>query len=192
MSLATQASISLINNKGDINQTFKDLGQSQTIKQVVSAALTAGVMDKVGALDSFKDLKTSTSFGDKLTYNLVDTGGRALVSTTITSGDIESAIKQALVGTAVNTAAGYAASQIKGLESSYIAHKLAHALSGCVAAAIADAKCKDGAIGAAVGEMVADLVDKPGSNASKADWDRYSTNVNAVSQLAAGAVAAYT
>jgi len=45
-SLASQASITLINNKGDIGKTLKDMSSS-TVKATLAAVLTAGVLDKL-------------------------------------------------------------------------------------------------------------------------------------------------
>ncbi|HEZ7604462.1 TPA: S-layer family protein, partial [Neisseria meningitidis] len=42
-SLASQASVSFINNKGDVGKTLKELGRSSTVKNLVVAAATAGV-----------------------------------------------------------------------------------------------------------------------------------------------------
>ncbi|WP_211690291.1 DUF637 domain-containing protein, partial [Neisseria meningitidis] len=44
-SLASQASVSFINNKGDVGKTLKELGRSSTVKNLVVAAATAGVAD---------------------------------------------------------------------------------------------------------------------------------------------------
>ena len=41
--LATQASVSLINNKGDIGATLKELGSQESVKQVILSAIVAGV-----------------------------------------------------------------------------------------------------------------------------------------------------
>ncbi|MBK9445205.1 MAG: DUF637 domain-containing protein [Betaproteobacteria bacterium] len=52
--LATQTSVSLINNKGDIGQTLKDLGSSDSVKQLVAAMLT-GVLEGITvALSTWK------------------------------------------------------------------------------------------------------------------------------------------
>ena len=48
-SLAAQASITRINNKGDVAKTLKELGSSQTVKATIAAALTAGVLDGLSA-----------------------------------------------------------------------------------------------------------------------------------------------
>ena len=82
-SLAAQASITLINNKGDVGKTLKELGSSQTVKATLTAMLTAGVLDKLGATATMKDLSGQTGFSEKLTYNLINATGRALTNTAI-------------------------------------------------------------------------------------------------------------
>jgi len=131
-SLASQASITLINNRGDIGKTLKDLGRSDTVKATLAAALTAGALDKIGTLPGMDTLTKSTAFTDKLTVNLINAGGRALTNTAINGGSLEDALKGAMIGGLVDTAHGAVASEIKGLESDYFAHKLAHALTGSV------------------------------------------------------------
>jgi len=191
-SLASQASITLINNKGDIGKTLSDMANSSTVKATVAAALTAGVLDKIGGTAGMQDLSKSTAFSDKLTYNLINASGRALTNTAINGGSLEDTLKSAIISGIVDTAHGAVASQIKGLEADYIAHKLAHALAGCVAGAAAGGACQDGAIGAAVGEMVAGMFDKPANGASRETWDAYNSKVLAYSKLVAGGVAAYS
>ena len=46
-SLASQASITLINNKGDIGKTLRDLGRSSTFKATLAATLSAGFVQQV-------------------------------------------------------------------------------------------------------------------------------------------------
>ena len=187
-SLAAQASITFVNNKGDIGKTLKELGSSQTVKATIAAALTAGVLDKLGATSTMRDLSAKTGFSDKLTYNLINATGRALTNTAINGGNLEDALKQALIGGLVDTAHGQVASQIKVLEGQYLAHKLAHALAGCVAGAAAGGTCKDGAIGGAVGEVVASMF-KPANGMFYSEAEK--TNVLAYSKLVAGAVSAF-
>jgi hypothetical protein len=191
-SLASQASITLINNKGDIGKTLKDLGRSSTVKATLAAALTAGALAQISTLPGMTTLSQSTEFTDKLTANLVNAGGRALTNTAINGGSLEDALKGAMIGAVVDTAHGAVASEIKGLEADYLTHKLAHALAGCAAGAAAQGTCKDGAIGAAVGEMIAELVPTPAAGSSKATVDAYNAKVKAYSQLIAGGVAAYS
>ena len=187
-SLAAQAAITFVNNKGDIGKTLKELGSSQTVKATIAAALTAGVVAKLGATATMKDLAGKTGFSEKLTYNLINATGRALTNTAITGGNLEAALKAALIGGVVDTAHGQAASAIKGLEADYLAHKLAHALAGCIAGAAAQGTCRDGAIGAALGEIVAQLM-PPKNGIAYSDSEK--NNVLALSKLVAGATSAY-
>jgi filamentous hemagglutinin len=196
-SLASQAAITLINNKGDIGKTLRDLGRSSTAKAALAAALSAGFVQQVGQSAGLKELAGDlgkAGVPEKLTYNLINATGRALTNTAITGGNLQDALKSALVGALVDTAHGQAASYIKDtLEGEYLAHKLAHALAGCVAGAAAGGTCKDGAIGGAVGEMVAEMFkgQKPGAYASAAEIAAYDQKVLAYSKLVAGAVSAY-
>lgn len=102
-SLAAQASISLINNKGDVGKTLQDLSTSSTAKATLAAVLTAGVIDKLGNTSTMTDLSKSTGFSDKLTYNLINATGRAMTNTAINGGNLEDALKQALVGGTITT-----------------------------------------------------------------------------------------
>ena len=190
-SLAAQASIAFVNNKGDVGKTLKELGSSQTVKATIAAALTAGVLDKLRATGTMKELSGKTGFSEKLTYNLINATGRALTNTAINGGSLEDALKSAMVGALVDTAHGQAASAIKTLEGEYLAHTLAHALAGCVAGAAAGGACRDGAVGAAVGEIVAG----PGGLIRPKNGMFYTEeekrDVLALAKLVGGAVSAY-
>ncbi|HHS2142682.1 TPA: DUF637 domain-containing protein, partial [Neisseria meningitidis] len=48
VSLYSQAAVSIINNKGDVGKALKDLGTSDTVKQIVTSALTAGALNQMG------------------------------------------------------------------------------------------------------------------------------------------------
>jgi hypothetical protein len=151
--------------------------------------LTAGVMDKLGKVPGMENLAKSPQFTDKLTYNLINAGGRALTNAAINGDDLEAALKQAIVSGLVDTAHGELAGQIKGLEADWLAHKLAHALAGCVAGAAASGTCQDGAIGAAVGEMVGQLFE-PENKIAYSDAEK--AKILAYSKLVAGGISAYT
>ena len=196
--MAAQASIIFVNNKGDIGKTLKELGSSQTVKATIAAALTAGVLEKLGATSGMSDIKDklakgTAGFSEKLTYNLINATGRALTNTAINGGNLEDALKQALIGGIVDTAHGQVASKIGQSGFDYVSHKLAHALAGCVAGAAAGGACKDGAIGGAVGEVVAELFkgQVPSWTAPQAEWDAFDAKVKAYGKLVAGAVTAY-
>ncbi|WP_261307410.1 beta strand repeat-containing protein, partial [Neisseria meningitidis] len=85
--LVSQASISLINNKGNIGNTLKELGRSRTVKNLVVAAATAGVADKIGAsaLNNISDKQ----WVNDLTVNLANAGSAALINTTVNGGSLK-------------------------------------------------------------------------------------------------------
>ncbi|WP_375055087.1 DUF637 domain-containing protein [Zobellella sp. DQSA1] len=188
-SLATQASITLINNRGNLGNTLKELGSSRVARATITAALTAGVLEHIGALNSIKELANSTAWQDQLTVNLVNASGQSLTNAAINGGKLSDALREALRTGLVNQVHGMAASHIKELEKYYVAHKQAHAHGG--AGAAVGGRCADGAIGAAVGEMVAELQDKPGATAGEQEWQAYRANTLALSKITAGAITAY-
>ena len=60
-----------------------------------------------------------------------------------------------------------------------------------MAGAAAGGQCQDGAIGGAVGEMVAEMLPKPGSSATASEINAFNGRVLAYSKLVAGTVSAY-
>lgn len=162
IALQTQAVITLINNKGDISKTLKDMASSGTIRNMATAALTAGVGAKLGLGSSVND-----TFAQKLA-NGVGTGvTNAVADAALNGASFEEALKNSLRGALVDVfAAQTFSSFVKGFDSNDFADNLAHKLVaagvGCVSASAKSQSCDAGAIGAAVGEMIGDyLVDNP-------------------------------
>ncbi len=195
--LAQQASILLVNNKGNIGKTLKDLGKSSVAKSILTSIITAGVMDKLGNTQMMKDLKAagaiSNKFSDKLTYNLINATGRAVTETALNGGSLEDSLKAGLLGAMVETAHGDVASKIGEAKLDYISHKVLHALAGCVAGAASGGACKDGAIGGAVGEIVAQTFKDqvPLWDAPESEWQDFDDKIKGYGKLVAGAVSAY-
>ena len=185
-SLASQASVSLINNKGDVGKTLKELGRSSTVKNLVVAAATAGVADKIGA--SALNNVSDKQWINNLTVNLANAGSAALINTAVNGGSLKDNLEANILAALVNTAHGEAASKIKQLDQHYITHKIAHAIAGCAAAAANKGKCQDGAIGAAVGEIVGEALTNGKNPATLTAKER--EQVIAYSKLIAGTAAA--
>lgn len=185
-SLATQASISLVNNGGDLGATLKDLGSKETVKNLAASVVTAGLLNQVGTALSLKP--DSTLLSDRIINNFTTSVGSTLVQTAIKGGDLEDNLKVALLAGLAGALQGEMANNIKGLEDvNYIAHKLAHALTGCIAGAI-QKQCEAGAIGGAVGEIVASL--SPPSN-GLLYTEEEKQKILLVGQLTSGVIAAY-
>lgn len=160
-SLASQASVTLINNKGDVAKTLRDLGKSETIKQIAFAAVTAGVSAKLDQT-VLKDFNTD-SLNDRFIRGIVNGTSNALVDSAVNGTSLEEALKRSLRASIVDSGTGYVfTNAVKGLDSDAlvdnIAHKLAAGLVGCASAELNKQSCEAGALGAAVGEMVGDYL----------------------------------
>ncbi|HGK6236958.1 TPA: DUF637 domain-containing protein [Neisseria meningitidis] len=189
-SLASQASVSFINNKGDVGKTLKELGRSSTVKNLVVAAATAGVADKIGA--SALNNVSDKQWINNLTVNLANAGSAALINTAVNGGSLKDNLEANILAALVNTAHGEAASKIKQLDQHYIVHKIAHAIAGCAAAAANKGKCQDGAIGAAVGEIVGEALVKNTdfSRMTASEIEKAKAKITAYSKLVAGTASA--
>lgn len=202
-SLATQSSISLINNGGDISQTLKELGSKESIKNLATAVATAGVLSQLADVQLMKEINNLTKTGNLITdltartvQGVINAGATSLVDLTINGGSLSEKLSTALLANTANSLQGALSVQIKGIEDvDYLLHKIAHAAAGCVSAIVGKASCEAGAIGAAVGEIVAESMDETIENQDfKSDQEilDYQRKVKDVSKLVAGTVAGLT
>ncbi|WP_429945934.1 DUF637 domain-containing protein [Bibersteinia trehalosi] len=161
--LTTQATTTLVNNRGNINKTFKDLGSKQQIKQFATAVISAGVADK---LANSVSINTGKSYLDTFSQNLIQAGSTAAIQAGINGGKFTKALENAIYNALIDTAHAELAKNIKGIKTQTdankwyreAAHKIAHAVAGCGAAAGRGGKCSDGALGAVLGEVVAEVL----------------------------------
>lgn len=187
-SLATQASVSLINNGGDIGKTLKELGSKDSAKNLAASVATAGLMSQVSSALNLKP--DSTILSDRLVNNFTSSVGSTLVQTAINGGDLEENLKVALLSGLAGALQGQIAQNLKGLEDvNYILHKIAHAAVGCAAAAATKQSCEAGAIGAGIGEVIAqEMLD--GRNPTFVSAEE-KAKIEAYSKLIAGTISAY-
>ncbi|MEJ5138573.1 MULTISPECIES: DUF637 domain-containing protein [Acinetobacter] len=161
-SIATQTSISLINNGGDVAATFKELGSKEYIKSLATSVVTAGVIDKLGGTNLMSQLK-GTGITDRVATNLINSTASALVNSGINGGSLSDNLQTALLTGFADAIQGFTAENISGLQKGtnldidYIVHKVAHAAAGCVAGAI-QKDCEAGALGASLGEIFAQAI----------------------------------
>ncbi|WP_368492222.1 DUF637 domain-containing protein [Neisseria sp.] len=184
--LNSKAAVSLINNKGNIGKTLKELGRSDTVKTMVSAAVTAGIADKLGAAAEWNNY--NKSWADRLTTNLATGTATAMADTALNGGSLQESLERGILNALVQHGHMETSARIKGLDNHYIAHKIAHAVAGCAAASANKGQCTDGAIGAAVGEIVGDaMVDgRNPNNLTPAERHK----ILSYSKIIAGSVAA--
>ncbi len=167
-SLASQASIAVINNRGNMSEALKDLGHSSTVKQLATSVVTAGVANQIISSMRLSNVTESSLLTDRLQVSLINAGTSAVVNTAINGGKLDKALENAIVAALAETLQGEAAQYIKGIKEGAnantwyheVAHKLAHAAVGCAAASASKGKCQDGAMGAALGEVVAEILGK--------------------------------
>ncbi|KQB48972.1 hypothetical protein LD10_15330, partial [Neisseria meningitidis] len=124
-SLYSQAAVAIINNKGDVGKALKDLGTSDTVKQIVTSALTAGALNQMGAdiaqlnskvrteLFSSTGNQTIANLGGRLATNLSNAGISAGINTAVNGGSLKDNLGNAALGALVNSFQGEAASKIK-------------------------------------------------------------------------------
>ena len=159
-SLAAQASVTLINNKGDIGKTLEQLASSATVRSMATAALTAGVASRFNLASS-----PDYSFPQNLANGIGRGVTQAVADATLNGVSFEDALKNSLRSSLVDVfAAEVYSGFVKDFDSDYFADNLAHKLVaagvGCVSASAKKQSCDAGALGAAVGEMLGDyLVD---------------------------------
>ncbi|MEB6479371.1 DUF637 domain-containing protein [Acinetobacter vivianii] len=193
--LASQASVGLINNGGDIGKTLKDLGSKESVKGLVTSVVTAGLLNQVGTALNLKP--DSTLLSDRLMNNFTSSIGSTLVQTAINGGNLQDNLEKALLAGLAGALQGELASQIgTGFGKvepgtlEYVLHKVAHAAAGCAAAAATKASCEAGAIGAGVGEIVAELMIPEGKTAlDLTDAER--TRIKDTTKIIAGTTAAF-
>lgn len=185
-SLATQASVSLINNGGDIGKTLKELGSKDSAKNLAASVVTAGLMSQVSsALNiNLNDMPRL----EKIANNFVQGVGSNIISSTLQGDSLSHSLKTALLAGISSSIQGELATKIKGLEDvDYVLHKIAHAAVGCLAGAL-QKSCESGAIGAAIGEIVAGQLNDGSRNLTLAEKEQIINE----SKLVASIVAAYT
>ncbi|WP_259455029.1 DUF637 domain-containing protein, partial [Moraxella catarrhalis] len=177
-SLVTQASVSLIDNQGNIKQTLKDLGSKQNIKQMTFAIASAGIGSKINKSLGLSNTDiTQAGFNDRLIKGIADGTSRGLLESAVYGVDLEEALKQSLtkelVGLGTQNIFKDIIHDIDGdTLARNIAHKLAAGLTSCLSAKAAGNRCEAGGIGAVVGEMWGDYQVDDSNTLTQAQKDK--------------------
>ncbi|ANB92115.1 hypothetical protein MOVS_09175 [Moraxella ovis] len=195
-SLVSTASISLINNQGDIKATLKELGSKQNIKQLTFAIASAGIGSKINQTLSKSlgvgDIANSHNFSHKISKGIANATSTALLESAIYGTSLEKSLIKNLRGEVANAVASeiftdYVKPLDKDTLIDNITHKLAAGMTGCLSAKAAGNRCEAGSIGAVVGEMWGDYqVDDP-NTLTQAQKDKLISQA----KLIAGITAAY-
>lgn len=186
--VSAQASISLVNNGGNIGKTLKDLGSQNSVKGLVASVATAGLLSQVSMTLNLKP--DSSLLSDRLINNFTTSVSSTLVQTAINGGSLEDNLQVALLSGLAGALQGELAQNLKGLEDvNYALHKIAHAAVGCGVAAATKQSCEAGAIGAGIGEVIAqEMLD--GRNPTFVSAEE-KARIESYGKLIAGTVSAY-
>jgi len=187
--LAASASVSFVNNGGDLGKTLKDMGSSQNVKGVLTAMVTAGVLTELGSTTTatgqtganaqvVSTTQAVNDFSANLTRNVTNNLSSAVVSSAINGKPLnEETLSTALTSALITSGMAQAANNIGDAASgknpalnSYT-QALAHALAGCVGGAATTGNsggCSAGAVGAVVGELSAGYAKSTGATDANA------------------------
>jgi filamentous hemagglutinin len=161
--LAAQAAVSLINNHGDIGQTLNDLGSSESVKQVVTAMLTAGLVQGVTtAFNLPNPTATNAAFVDRFRTYATQAAVKAGVHSAMYGEPLSETMKAALVSSlAQSLTAEVGDWGVKNnLAPGSLEKMLAHAVVQCAAASVMRQDCGSAALGGAIAEALSPLGDK--------------------------------
>ena len=159
--LVTQASLSLINNEGDLGAVFDDISSSDALRSMLTSMATAGTLSAIGG-----SLASATGLTDgSLAANVANIASEGVIS-----ASIDTAINGGSFGDNLTTATlSAAASTINAEFSKKIGQAAnngnintalqyaAHAVLGCGTAELAGGNCAAGAVGQVTGEAAAQL-----------------------------------
>ncbi len=94
-SLSTQASISLINNGGNVAATLRELGSDQSIRNLVASIATAGALKSISV--QFNLPETSTAFNDRLYVAFVNSTSSSIINSAINGGSLSDNLEASLL-----------------------------------------------------------------------------------------------
>ena len=177
-SLTNLASVSLINNQGDVEAILKELGPKDNVKQLTLAITSAGISHKIDKSLGLKGIDiTQTGFDQRLVKVIANSTSTSWLQTAVYGSDFEENLKKNLRMQFATVATQDTFSNIvKDLDgdtlSDNITHKLAAGLTGCLSAKAAGNRCEAGSIGAVVGEMWGDYQVDDSNTLTQAQKDK--------------------
>lgn len=187
-SLASTAAVSLINNKGDIGATLKELGSSENTKGLLLTMATAGLSNGILNQVGLSGVDANSTVGQLFAKNAIQGITSAVLESAVMGTNLEDALKDNLQGALINTVAAQGADAIGDAKLDATSKALAHALLGCAmgtATAGSSQGCAPGATGAVIGEIVAGwYADASGYDQLKIDANKPGASAELQQQLA--------
>jgi hypothetical protein len=162
--LLASASVSLVNNHGNIADTLKELGSKDSLKNILISMTTAGVVSQMntaffGEGSAFLTGQTGDNVIKNMATNLVSTG----ISSTINGNGLNrdslaNALTNAFITAGLAQGANSIGDAFDGGQINEFTRQLAHAMLGCAGGTLTAGSsdgCAPGAVGAVVGELAA-------------------------------------
>ncbi|WP_284090925.1 DUF637 domain-containing protein [Acinetobacter pittii] len=194
-SLATQASVGLINNGGDIGKTLKDLGSKDSIKNLAASVVTAGLLNGVATNLNISSNAIVNDIANNMANGMIQGVGSTLIDSAVNGRDLSEGLEKALLAGLANSLQAPLAGAIGdtlGMSSNAFVSKVvaiaAHAAAGC-ATGVVDNECKSRALGAALGEVIAENMFKPANGIEYTEAEK--SKILNITKLTTGVVAAY-
>ncbi|MGJ7488890.1 filamentous hemagglutinin N-terminal domain-containing protein [Variovorax sp. ZT4R33] len=177
--LAGQATVSFMNNAGNLGKVFDELVSSQSLQNLATAMVTAGVLQGLSTSGLLPENLASATNGtatwtDQLQRQLIDNTAAAVIRSGINGTSLQGELQQGILTAFLNTAAAQGANWIgqngpQGNQSlNAFAAEAAHAIVGCAVGAGrsgSGAGCAPGALGAVIGHLTAQAVNPTGDPA---------------------------
>lgn len=163
--LSGTAGVSLLSNKGDFGDVFKELTSKEFAQSfaiaILSAGLTTGALNLANIGGISAEASASQNFAKAVQRNLVRATIKAGVQSTVTGRPLDDALVSALRFAAADALGSSVAVEIgKAYHSGQIGKAsqiIAHAALGCATGAIGSGDCTGGATGGVTGELAAEL-----------------------------------
>ena len=172
--LASQATLSLINNNGDLGKTLSDLGSSETVKGLVATLLTAGLTAGVTQALQLPNPATNTAFLDRFITYATQAAVRAGVQSVVYGTPLDESAMTALAAAlaqALTAEIGDWGVE-NDIENGALSKALAHASVQCAAALIGGGDCGAAAIGGVAAELLSPLAEQSGKWGTMGDRHR--------------------
>ncbi|MFZ2334098.1 MAG: DUF637 domain-containing protein [Sideroxyarcus sp.] len=193
--LASQAALAIINNKGNVGKALDDMGKSENVRALALAMVTAGVLQGLDATLGIEKINAQSTFGQQLGKNIINQSTTAVLNHAINGGDLQQMLEQSLKSAFIDTGAAQSANWIGDMKDdktfNAFTHKLAHAIAGCAVGAAKTGDCSNGALGAVVGELSAEWYGGNRTNNS-IDQPGFKTDTVNFAKMMAGIAAAIT
>lgn len=164
VALTTQATVTLINNKGDLGRTLSDLGRDETIRNVAAAMVTAGALNALagsisvpnadGTFTPLAQVSGTSDLVAQIGKNVINNAASALIDTAINGGDLGDKLAHAITTSVIDAAGASAANSVGDVEG--FSNRLGHLVVGCALGAAKGGDCGSGAVGGLAGELAAE------------------------------------